>query len=258
MSFFDNLRSVLRQTLTAPGEARTTGLPTSSNGASSMHLHWRGVPRGVRAVEVDLELTVAPATPHLRFWALQASFVDGASSHGAGHLGLQWIGGYPGHTAVNWGGYRNGGGELSGSESALPSARSNANTRNYKWEPGSVYGLRIDEGSIGWRGSIIDRRTGQTTVVRELACPGSELEHIVMWSEIFAPCDAAPLTVAWSNASAITNSGSVPITSFSVSYQSVANGGCSNTNVSVASDGRVIQTSNTHRTNPTGSVIVMA
>lgn len=220
-----------------------------------MHLNWRGLPDDVVAVEVDLEIVATPATPHLRFWALQASFVDGAQRYGAGHLGLQWIDGYPGHTAVNWGGYRDGGGELSGSESVLPSARGNVNTRNYSWTPGQVYGLRIDKGSSGWRGSVIDRRTGDVTVVRELASPGAQLGHIVMWSEIFAPCDAPSLPVVWSNATAHTASGAAhAVTSFSVSYQSVADGGCTNTNVDMSVDGRVVQLTNTERITPAGHI----
>ncbi len=255
-----------------------------------MHLRWLDLPSDVQAVEVDLEVEGVPPTPHLRFWALQASFVDGAASQGAGHLGLQWIDGYPGHTAVNWGGYRNGGGELTGTESALPSARGNVNTRNYQWTPGQVYGLRIEKSgsrpeasasvdghgsrpeasasvdghgsrpgvsrtNSTWRGVVIDRATGEAVVVRELVCPGTNLDHIVMWSEIFAPCDAPKLTVAWSNATAITPTGAHPITSFSVSYQSVADGGCSNSDVSVGRDGRVIQTTNIDRQTAAGSVI---
>src|SRR4051794_29985274 len=66
---------------------RVSGLPTSSNGASSLHLMWE-VPTSAPLVEVAVTLVVpkAPLTDALYFWALQASFGDG----GGAHLGLQW------------------------------------------------------------------------------------------------------------------------------------------------------------------------
>src|SRR5690349_12962684 len=95
---------------------RTTGFPTSSNRASSMHLWWTPAPPPATEVSVVLEIVEPPAVPHLYFWALQASFVDRGRRIGGAHLGLQWYDRHPGGTAVNWGGYRDGGGELRSEE----------------------------------------------------------------------------------------------------------------------------------------------
>lgn len=134
----------------APGE-RSVGAPTSSNGASSLHLGWV-LPEvqsgGFREVSVTLEVLQAPRVDQLYFWALQADFADGAGRGpvrrgGGAHLGLQWHPQHPGSTAVNWGGYGPNGGELSGSNSALPSALHNVNTRDFRWREGVKYRLSI-------------------------------------------------------------------------------------------------------------------
>ena len=226
----------LRQSLTGANPAgglrheRTSGLPNSSNGASSMHVQWLGVPSDAVAVEVDLTITTPPASQHLHFWALQASFMSGNETHGAGHLGLQWIDGYPGNTAVNWGGYHHGGGgELDGSPSMLPSSRGNVNTRDYAWREGRAYRLRITRGSDGWIGEVTDSETGIAIIVRELYCPGERLGNIVMWSEVFAPCEGPSSSIEWSEPRVETSEGIHEITEVKLSYQSVADGGCSNT-----------------------------
>ena len=63
-----------------PGERRF-GAPTSSNGASSLHLGWV-LPAigsgGYRALSVTLEVIELPSVDRLYFWALQADFADGA------------------------------------------------------------------------------------------------------------------------------------------------------------------------------------
>ena len=105
--------------------SRTTGAPASSNGASSLHLWWL-LDGPLVEVAVTVEVVVPPPGDRLVFWALQAGFTDGRRPLGAGHLGLQAHPGHPGGTAVNWGGYRApalGGGELTGSESPLPSVK---------------------------------------------------------------------------------------------------------------------------------------
>src|SRR5947209_2169378 len=81
---------------------RTTGRPTSSNRASSFHLHWK-MPTAEKFTEVSvtIEVLVPPAVPELYFWALQAGFSGG----GAAHTGLQWFPEGSGRPAVNWGGY---------------------------------------------------------------------------------------------------------------------------------------------------------
>src|SRR4051794_31305408 len=93
---------------------RVTGHPTSSNRASSMHLRWDPPPASVLNVAVTLEVVEPPVVDELYFWAFQVSFVDGRRHVGAAHLGLQWYSLHPGSTAVNWGGYRDGGSELDG------------------------------------------------------------------------------------------------------------------------------------------------
>ena len=177
----------------------TAGTPPSGNGASSFHLAWMVDPpaagRAWVAVDAVLEVLVAPSVPALSFWALQASFQDRGRAAGAGHLGLQWHSGHPGSTAVNWGGYGPGGGELDGSTSSLPSAMGNVNTRDYRWGAGVGYRLRISHVGVApgglhvWRGEVTDLARGETTVVRDLFAEGSALTDAIVWSEVFARCD---------------------------------------------------------------------
>jgi hypothetical protein len=201
---------------------RTTGFPTSSNGASSTHLWWTPRRGAAVAVSAVLEVVEPPTVAHLYFWALQATFVDRRGrSVGAAHLGLQWHAGHPGGTAVNWGGYRSdGSGELDGDESGLPSATGNRNTRDFAWRPRTPYRLRITPAG---RGEVTDVSSGVTTVVRRLHVPGAvALEHPVVWSEVFARCDDPPAAVQWSDLEP-------PPSATRVTYQSYEDGGCTNT-----------------------------
>lgn len=127
--------------MTAP-RVRTSGRPTSGNGASSFHLWW-SVPYGrmLSAAAVTLEVVEPPATDRLVFWALQVSFVKPGG--GGAHLGLQWNRRHPGGTAVNWGGYAPDGSLLSGSASPLPSTPDDPNTRDLLWWPRRPYRLSI-------------------------------------------------------------------------------------------------------------------
>ncbi len=230
---------------------RTSGRPTSSNGASSTHAWWEAAGR-FREVAVTLEVIVPPAVPSLYFWAVQTSFVaEGGAVLGAAHLGLQAHSGHPGGTAVNWGGYRAasaGGGELKGTPSDLPSATGNVNTRDFSWSPGVAYRLEVMPGLEPgwWAGRVTNLATGSTTLVRELHAPGSAaLGSPVVWSEVFARCDAPSTTVRWL--------GFEPRpAAVRVTYQSVDDGGCSNSNTSVR-DGGVLQTTATTRTVSHGS-----
>lgn len=212
----------------------------------------------MHAVSVDLTIVDPPTTNDLYFWAMQASFTSGARSHGAGHLGLQHISGYPNNAAVNWGGYHDGGGELAGTESALPSSRGNVNTRDYNWQPGKTYRLEIAKVADGaWQGAVTDVAANQRTTIRDLACPGSELRHIVMWSEVFAPCDAPSVAVEWSNPTAYVGAiDGEPWTPnrMRISYQRVDDGGCSNTMSERGSAGSAtyIQRTNSQRSNAHG------
>src|SRR6478672_1424945 len=178
-----SLRRVLARRWSDAFGPRTSGFPTSSNRASSFHLRWLGLPVDGSLIEasVTLEIVTPPVVPHLYFWALQASLVDGSQAFGAGHLGLQWYPAHPGGTAVNWGGYDASGRELGGTASSLPSATGNPNTRDFPWEPSRPYRLAISAGTQPgeWQGSV----DGQ--VVRELHAGGTGLTDVMVWSEVF-------------------------------------------------------------------------
>lgn len=252
----------------------TAGRPPSGNGASSCHLFWE-VPHGtapIVAVSVTLEVVDPPRTDDLVFWALQASFADPAGRAGGGaHLGLQWYSSHPGHTAVNWGGYASGAGELTGSRSDLPSAPGNANTRDFPWRPGVPYGLRIaaagpapagrgvPDGATAWRGSVTDLVTGSATVVRELYAPGDRLTGPMVWSEVFAPCDAPGCAVRWSAAAVETADGVAHrVTTATANYQSLADGGCVTTDSTPDGAGGIVQRTGVARRTPQGARLRLA
>jgi hypothetical protein len=233
--------------------ARTTGRPTSSNRASSFHLRWGGLPAGVKfvAAEVVLEVVEPPVVPELYFWALQVGFADGARRTGGGHLGLQWHPAHPGSTAVNWGGYGAGGGELRGSVSGLPSALDNPNTRDLRWVPRRPYRLAVTRGAEPghWTGSV----DGQP--VRDLFGGGRQLVDVMVWSEVFARCDDPSVTVRWSDLRVRDADGGIHRPDrLTVTYQAVADGGCSNTDVIVGPDW-VDQRTSVPRTVPAGTTL---
>lgn len=207
---------------------RTKGLPSSSNGASSMHVHWDATAAEIAAT---LEVVRAPSTSHLYFWALQASFVDRGRRLGGAHLGLQWHPSHPGSTAVCWGGYRaDGRGELGGEPSTLASATGNPNTRDLPWQPNVRYRLRITAGGDGFVDDVLVRRLhvgGASVVTRP-----------VVWSEVFAPCDAPSTAVRWSDLSP------PPVDGVRLTYQSYADGGCTNARTSPDGDGAWVQVTN--------------
>ena len=219
--------------------ARTSGFPTSPNRASSMHLWWDPPPAPGREVSAVLEVIEPPTVPHLYFWALQVSFVGaGGRRVGGAHLGLQWHPAHPGSTAVCWGGYRDGAGELDGDASALPSATANPNTRDHLWRPRTPYRLRVSgDGDGWWRGEVTDLSTDVTTVVRHLHGGGSALASPVVWSEVFARCDDPSVTVRWSDLRPHP-------ARLRPTYQSHEHGGCANT-ASVADRDGYLQVTNT-------------
>jgi hypothetical protein len=247
----------------------TTGRPRSANGASSFHLAWQVPPGEWVAAEATLEVTVAPSVDALYFWALQVSFTEVGRHGGAAHLGLQWHPGHPGRTAINWGGYGAGGGELAGSESLLPSATGNPNTRDFAWHPARPYRLRIRRsgepapgappGATSWRGEVVDLAGGgAVTVVRELFAPGRHLADALVWSEVFADCDAPPTEVRWRELAVIDERGrTVPVPAVRVSYQAVGDGGCSQTDSSVEA-GAVVQRTSTPRATPQGALLAVS
>ena len=233
---------------------RTTGLPPSANGASSLHAWWE-CPGPLREVVVTLEVLVPPSVPWLHFWAVQVSFVDGGRRTGGGHLGLQAAPWHPEGTAVNWGGYAQGGRELEGTASSLPSAARNANTRDFAWGARRPYRLRVAPGAGPgqWLGEVTDVSSGVVTAVRELRCPGTALADPVVWSEVFAPCDAPGTAVRWSDPRAVTLEGNVVVPpAVRLTYQSVADGGCSNS-ATFVDRGAVVQATATERRVPHGT-----
>lgn len=239
----------------ASGGQRTTGLPTSSNRASSFHLAWVWDGPEPDLVEVAATLTVVdpPTVDRLHFWALQASFLEGPGAgrrHGGGHTGLQWHPGHPGGTAVNWGGYGADGRELPGSTSPLPSALGNANTRDLSWEPGRPHRLSIHRGLDGWAASV------DGTVIRELHVGGDWLGSVLVWSEVFARCDDPTSAVRWSDLSATTRTGAtVRPRAVQTRYQSVPDGGCSNTSSDPDGAGGVVQRTCVTRTSRPGALL---
>jgi hypothetical protein len=201
------------------------------------------VPSGEELVEASVTLVVPalPSVPRLYFWALQVSFSAGAGAH----LGLQWGADPPRRLRhVNWGGYGTSGAELSGGTSSLPSSFSNPNTRDYDWEPGRAYRLRIGRAARGWAGWVDD------TLVRCLDAPGDTVKDPVVWSEVFADCDDPTVSVRWSDLEVVTRSGQrVPVDSVVARYQVRQEGGCDNT--SSRRDGDAfVQTTNTVRDTP--------
>ncbi len=224
---------------------RVTGIPPSANGASSLHLRW-DVPGSLGAAAVDLTVEEAPAVDQLYFWALQVDFVDPAGrAAGAAHLGLQWHPGHPGSTAVNWGGYRAGGGELDGTGSALPSAMANMNTRDFTWRAGTPYrlsvapapGVEVVPSETRWRATVTEIDSGTSTVVRDLHVPGDRISGVLVWSEVFARCDDPSVSVRWSNPTGTALDGSERrIRRATAKYQSHADGGCANTDSSPAAN----------------------
>jgi hypothetical protein len=232
--------------------ARTTGIPPSANGASSFHLGWL-LSGDFDTAAVTLEVLEPPTVPRLYFWALQVDVAGPVGRAGGAHLGLQWHPQYPGSTAVNWGGYHASGGELQGSDSALPSTLGNPNTRDLSWAPGHRYRLRVQRvadpgaadlpgGWSAWRGSVEDLLGGGPVVVRDLYLPGDSIVAVTMWAEVFARCDDPPVTVRWSDPVAMRAGEMTVPAAWVVNYQSHPDGGCANTDSSVDDVGALQRT----------------
>lgn len=246
--------SFLNRLVSTGDSARVSGAPTSSNRASSFHLSWDIPAQPFVEISAVCEVIEPPTVPMLYFWAMQVSFMNQGSRIGGAHFGLQFHPQYPGNGAVNWGGYRDGAGELEGSVSELPSALNNINTRTYPWQPGRRYRHRVYRSpEQGWRGSITDLETGVETVVRDLWVDADSLASPMVWSEVFAHCDHQSAAVRWSELTGINTQGEqLAARSVRLNYQTHADGGCANTNT--ASDGvGFVQRTNTERINPTGA-----
>ena len=242
---------------------RVAGEPASANGASSFHLTWLLPPIGpLVEVSAVLEVVVPPAVDRLYFWALQVSFLDGTADRGAAHVGLQWNRRHPRSRAVNWGGYATGGGLLAGTASPLASRPDDPNTRDYPWEPGRPYRLRVSPSPRGrgrWQGEVTDLASGQATMVRDLEAGGDRLARAVVWSEVFARCEHPSVTVRWTGLEAVTAEGErLAPRGLAVNYQAAAAGGCDNTTVATDGGGGVLQVTNAERRAQAGGVIHLA
>lgn len=243
----------------------TTGPPQSSNGASSMRGWWQfDDVRQWCEICVTIEVTQEPPAG-LEFWALQVFFDDNTGGVSAGHTGLQHHPSYPGDGAVNWGGYlQSNGSLLNGGPLTNPSAAGNANTMNYPWTAGTKYRYRIYESPVpaplgqlkAWRSEITDLSTNTTTVIRDLYAGGEWMAAPLIFTESFNDCDAPASCVEWSDFQATEcDTGEVfQPTAVQLSYQSCAEGGCSNTNMTAAGN-TVEACTNTPRTNSDGAVL---
>ena len=271
-------------TTVAGGGPRAAGPPRSRNAASSFHLVWEmpRTPEAARLVEVSavLEVVTRPRVASLYFWALQVDFEDDGLTWGGGHTGLQWNRRFPEHTAANWGGYaapERGGAVLPGSQPELFAFAGDPNTVAFDWRPQRPYRLRVFRSpdiAGAWRAQITDVASGRTTVIRDLLRPegprdrqgrdrragdggAGYLRRPIVWSEVFAGCDAPSVVVRWSDLSATNEDGAiVRPRAVRVNYQAHHVGGCANT--SVRRDGAaVLQVTNTPREVEQGTRIAL-
>ncbi|MFZ1434141.1 MAG: hypothetical protein WAR61_12500 [Candidatus Microthrix parvicella] len=154
-------------------------------------------------------------------------------------------GGYP----DDWDGYRAGSKHLSGA--AAP-------TGFTAWRA-TITPL---EGSREELNELSEPQSQQPQVIRDLWAPGDLLVSPMVWSEVFARCDADSVRVAWAEPVGIDERGQEHrATSARVNYQAVGDGGCTNTNVVtlVTPDGPAwVQTTNAERTTPQGASLRLA
>jgi len=261
MSFLSSIRQLFTGFDSKPiGPAeRAAGRPPSGNGASSFHLWWETPPGTIVELAVTVEVRTPPKVDALHFFALQASFVDKGVETGGAHVGLQWNPRFPGSRAVNWGGYDAAGSILAGTESPLTSTPDDPNTRDYPWQPQQRYRLKIGpaaptEHAVLWPGRVTDLGSGETVIVRHLVASGRELARPVIWSEVFAACDAPSVEVRWTDLSVTTSDGIFAVPSCTTAYQRYEMGGCTNTN-STVDHNAFVQITNTPRTNAAGSTL---
>jgi hypothetical protein len=230
--------------------ARTSGRPTSSNGASSFHAWWGPEPAAVDQAGVTITIRTPPAAEDLYFWAFQVSFAGRfGRAHGAGHLGVMWNPRHPDHGAANWGGYDPSGTVLPGPAAGLASATHNPNTFDYRWHPGRPYRLTVSRTAGGWHGTVTDA-DGTATLIRTLAAGGDRLVRFAVWSEVFAACDAPPAEVAWSD----PWFGEQRPDRVRLTYQEEQRGGCTNTSTTVE-EGVLVQRTTTVRPNRPGDTL---
>ncbi|MDE0170041.1 MAG: hypothetical protein OXS29_11055 [bacterium] len=240
---------------------RDRGLPPSPNGASSFHIWWEIPDVPLASVSAILEVLTPLAVSRLAFFAIQASFWSHARQEGGAHTGIQWNPRHPRNLAVNWGGYDRVGEILPGTESPLPSAPGDPNTRDFAWVPAARYRLTIGPRSPGaentgrWPARIEGLETGEDVVVRHLLCDSDHLRAPVVWSELFTRCDDPTIEVRWSEPTALGLDGEpVRVDRGRVTYQAYDAGGCTNTTVEVDRVG-ILQRSGSERRTAHDSVV---
>lgn len=230
--------------------------------ASSFHCGWDstfGPDDGlVKEMSVDLTVVNHPSlsVEDVYFWAMQADFYGATGLDdplGGAHVGLQYNPLHPNNHAVNFGGYDEGSVELPGSESDFPSTPDNDNTRDYDWETGVTYSLRI---WIPEEGHIMASIDG--VEIRELFRDGTEFLYAnSVWSEVFARCIDPAVSVRWSNFQVVDSLAQTHVEdTFVLNYQEEAADGCPNTNTA-ASGLSLVQRTNTTRINQDGAVLVL-
>ena len=95
-------------------------------------------------------------------------------------------------------------------------------------------------------------------MVRDLFAAGEWLVSPIVWSEVFAACDDPSVVVRWSGFKAVDEAGATVIpVAVAVTYQSVADGGCSNTDT-VADGGGIRQVTTVARHTPHGAVLALS
>ena len=223
----------------AATSSRTQGRPTSSNGASSLHLTWLGGQSASSEASATLEVTKMAPVPNLAFWALDVSFSDGEQMTGVAHVGLQQI---DGGTAVNWGGY-DANGVVMPTRSDLPTLRSYSGTHAYSWSTDVRYRLRVFREDNGWWGAdVTDLATRTTTKIGSVLGGGDRLMDPRVWTESFAPCETTS-RARWSELRPTP-------TEVQVSYQSFDDGGCTNTDAQADGTAFLQRSGVTRRTAP--------
>jgi hypothetical protein len=215
-------------------------------GCTSFHVWWKGTPHHDQIVSLaaTIEVLAVPDDAHLRFWALQASFVDGRGRRlGGAHTGLQWYAKAPGNTAVNWGGYADPpkSGILDGTGSQFGSLPGEEHTFAYPWQVGRPERFEIAKGPGGGWGAWV---SGQ--LIRELHVGGDRLSDPVVWAELFSPCDAGESAVRWSAFEAtLANGEVVRPTHGSLTFP--GGGNCPNTDIQLDDTGVVLMSGVTRR-----------
>jgi len=209
-----------------------------------------------------------PEDPDPRFWALQISTYalgqpDETNGRGVGgaHIGLSY--GRGAERGLSWTGYDER--KLAAGkdwvdarldatlsrELAVADPEDEFRHYRYPWREGEGFRIAVapTPGRNGWwRGTVTDLSSGEKTVVCDLNAGGDSLGRVMVWSEVFAPCDARSASVIWSDLRGARLDGSIYRPKIvRVNYQPYDAGGCGNTNVEVRPNGAFRQVTNAVR-----------